>query len=83
MKSTFTALCSYRPKSEMITVVSGVLFALVGLSACTPQDVPVDNTAMLRESDRVSTVPWNKPQGWEQTGALGQLTNDPHFQATH
>ena len=63
-------------------ILAATLVGLAGLSGCA-QDVPVDNTAMLPESERVSTVPWNKPQGWEQTGALGQLTNDPHFQATH
>lgn len=52
------------------------------LAGCAA-DTPVDNTAMLPENERVSTVPWNKPQGWEQTGALSQLTNDPHYQATH
>jgi hypothetical protein len=34
---------------------------------------------MLPEDQQVSEVPWNKPQGWENQGALGALGNDPRF----
>ncbi len=43
------------------------------------EDQPVDRTAMLNKDDRVSDVPWNKPQGWENRGQLGQLANDPRI----
>ncbi len=66
----------------MILLATGASISLLYLAGCAA-DTPVDNTAMLPENERVSTVPWNKPQGWEQTGALSQLTNDPHYQATH
>ena len=50
------------------------------LSGCTTgEDLPVDRTAMLSKDDRVSDVPWNKPQGWENRGALGALANDPRI----
>ena len=50
------------------------------LSGCkTDEDTPVDRTAMLNKDDRVSDVPWNKPQGWENRGQLGQLANDPRI----
>jgi len=32
---------------------------------------PVDTTKTDRE--KISTVPWNKPQSWEGKGALGGL----------
>ena len=57
----------------------GVGCCAVFLPACTHEDAPVDNTAMLPESERVSTVPWNKPQGWENRGQLGALANDPRI----
>ena len=63
-----------------------VVLGLVGLgcgatllSACTGENAPVDNTAMLPEDQRVSSVPWNKPQGWENQGQLGALANDPRI----
>ena len=34
---------------------------------------------MLPENERVSDVPWNKPQGWENQSALGSLANDPRI----
>ena len=49
------------------------------LSACTGENAPTDNTAMLPEDQRVSSVPWNKPQGWEDRGQLGALANDPRI----
>ena len=68
----------------MFVCLMGASASLLSLSGCADdKNVPVDNTAMLPEGERVSTVPWNKPESWEQTGALGQLTNDPHFSATH
>ena len=64
----------------------GAVVGLVGLggclmflSACTHEDAPTDNTAMLPEDQRVSSVPWNKPQGWENRGQLGALANDPRI----
>ena len=49
------------------------------LPACTHESAPTDNTAMLPDEERVSTVPWNKPQGWENRGQLGALANDPRI----
>ncbi len=49
------------------------------LAACAGQEAPRDNSAMLPEDQRVSDVPWNKPEGWENKGALGGLANDPRF----
>ena len=56
------------------------LGAVTMFSGCkTDEDVPVDRTAMLNADDRVSSVPWNKPQGWENKGGLGSLANDPRI----
>ena len=53
------------------------------LSACVGEEgVPRDETAMLPEDQRVSSVPWNKPQGWENTSQLGALANDPRIGGT-
>ncbi len=49
------------------------------LPACTGANAPVDNTAMLPDSERVSSVPWNKPQGWENNSQLGALANNPRI----
>lgn len=29
--------------------------------------------ATTRDPDDISTIPWNRPQGWEGAGALGGL----------
>ena len=55
------------------------LVCIVGLGACADKEAPTDNTAMLPDNEQVSTVPWNKPQGWENQGALGALANDPRI----
>ncbi len=50
------------------------------LGACTAgDDVEPDHNAMLPEDQRVSSVPWNKPQGWEDKSQLGALANDPRI----
>ena len=54
-------------------------YCVLGLSACTGENAPPDRTAMLPEDERVSSVPWNKPQGWEDRGQLGALANDPRI----
>jgi hypothetical protein len=48
-----------------------VFFALVvfSLSSCATKEV--DSTKEGRE--KVSTVPWSKPESWEGKGALGGL----------
>ena len=57
----------------------GLVAAVTMFSGCVTDDVPVDRTAMLSGDDRVSNVPWNKPQGWENRGGLGALANDPRI----
>ena len=65
---------------KKLFVYLAALGAVGSLSGCkTDEDVPVDRTAMLNKDDRVSDVPWNKPQGWENRGQLGQLANDPRI----
>ena len=54
--------------------------SLLLLSGCDPDgDSPRDNTAMLPADQQVSSVPWNKPQGWENKSQLGALANDPRI----
>lgn len=57
----------------------GLVLCVGLLPACTGQTAPIDNTAMLPESERVSSVPWNKPQGWENQSQLGALANNPRI----
>ncbi|NJK90944.1 MAG: hypothetical protein HC904_03370 [Blastochloris sp.] len=46
-----------------------ILALLVVFSSCASK--PEDTTKTDRE--KISTVPWNKPQSWEGKGALGGL----------
>ena len=57
----------------------GLVICASALSACADSEVPPDRTAMLPDSERVSSVPWNKPQGWENNSQLGALANDPRI----
>jgi hypothetical protein len=61
------------------TLISLSSACLLVLSACSGEDAPPDRTGMLPENERVSSIPWNKPQGWEGQSALGSLANDPRF----
>ena len=71
MKSLFS-LC--RP----VLFLCLATLCLTGLVGCLgSEEAPRDNTAMLAPDDRVSQVPWNKPQGWENNSQLGALANDP------
>ena len=56
-----------------------LVFGALALSACTDTPAPVDRTAMLPEDQQVSSVPWNKQQGWENNSQLGSLANDPRI----
>jgi hypothetical protein len=67
-------------RGRLILQVTGAVGCVMAISGCVGEEgVPRDNTAMLAPSDRVSTVPWNKPQGWENTSQLGALANDPRI----
>ena len=60
----------------------GAVACMAACGACTDdanREVARDNSAMLPDSERVSSVPWNKPQGWENRSQLGQLANDPRI----
>ena len=57
----------------------GAAACLLGFSACTGDEAPRDNTAMLPKDQRVSEVPWNQPQGWENNSQLGALARDPRI----
>lgn len=84
MKTLFAALRSRRTSLRTVAILVGASASLLTLSGCADEkNLPVDNSAMLPENERVSTVPWNKPENWENQGSLGQLANDPHFTATH
>lgn len=54
--------------SIRLTLCTVVVF----LGACAT--VPVtDGTQYLANGEKVSSLPWNKPQTWEGQGALGAL----------
>lgn len=56
----------------------GLAICLTAMAACSNES-PKDDSAYLPEDQRVSSVPWNKPEGWEGRGSLGALANDPRF----
>jgi hypothetical protein len=65
---------------RVAALICSLPILLLALSACSSDnEAPPDRTAMLPESERVSAVPWNKPQGWENQSALGSLANDPRI----
>lgn len=57
---------------------AGLAICLTTMAACSTE-TPRDDSAYLPEDQRVSSVPWNKPEGWEGRGSLGALANDPRF----
>jgi hypothetical protein len=61
--------------AALVGVSSACLLALSGCDG--DKEAPADRSAMLPDNERVSDVPWNKPQGWENQSALGSLANDP------
>jgi hypothetical protein len=74
-------LATVWPRAISLRRAAGILGLFVcwaSLSGCDTT-APVDNTAMLPENQRVSTVPWNKPESWEGRGQLGALANNPRF----
>ena len=68
-------------KTRFLTVVGLGLLTAALVSGCQTDDSDksVDRSDMLSANDRVSNVPWNKPQGWEQKSQLGALANDPRI----
>ncbi len=75
MKSSFSS-------GRFLLAACGVVLCLLGFSACTGEEAPRDNSAMLPANERVSDVPWNKPAGWENNTQLGALARDPRFGGT-
>ncbi len=65
---------------QIILGACGATFCVLGLSACG--EAPEDHAAMLPEDQRVSTVPWNKQQGWENNSQLGALARNPRLGGT-
>ena len=80
MKSFLLSTFSLRSSGRLAVMAAGLVFCALALGACTAgDDVEPDHTAMLPEDQRVSNVPWNKPQGWENKSQLGALANDPRI----
>ena len=71
----------HRVPRRSLTGLAAALLCAAALSACVGEEgIPRDETAMLPDDQRVSSVPWNKPQGWENSGSqLGALANDPRI----
>ena len=57
----------------------GLILCTSMVSACNHDELPPDRTAMLPEDQRVSSLPWNRQQGWENNSQLGALANDPRI----
>ena len=67
-------------KKRFLTVAGlGLLAAMASGCKTDDSEQRVDRTDMLSANDRVSNVPWNKPQGWENKSQLGALANDPRI----
>lgn len=66
---------------RFVTMVGLGLLTVALASGCKTDDSDksVDRSDMLSANDRVSNVPWNKPQGWETKSQLGSLANDPRI----
>ena len=62
-----------------IFLLATLLLPPLLLTACAGNETPVDNTALLPDNQRVSSVPWNRPESWEGRSQLGALANDPRF----
>ena len=62
-----------------ILLLTALLLPPFLFTGCAGNEAPVDNTAMLPANQRVSNVPWNRPEGWEGRQGLGALANDPRF----
>ncbi len=76
----FVLPLKWRESGRLAAVALALSFCTLALGACTAgDDVEPDHTAMLPENERVSNVPWNKPQGWENQSQLGALANDPRI----
>ena len=67
---------------RLALVACGAAACLSGLSACTGDEAPRDNMAMLPKDQRTGEMPWNKPQGWENNSQLGALARDPRIGGT-
>ena len=77
---SFLMTLSRRLPRRSLTGLAAALLCAAALSACVGEEgIPRDETAMLPDDQRVSSVPWNKPQGWENTSQLGALANDPRI----
>ncbi len=68
-------------KTRFLTVACLGLLTAALVSGCQTDDSEKnpDRSDMLSANDRVSSVPWNKPQGWEQKSQLGAIANDPRI----
>lgn len=62
-----------------VTGFLGLLLVVTLFAGCHPEELPPDRTAMLPDDQRVSSMPWNKQQGWENNSQLGALANDPRI----
>lgn len=64
--------------TRLLRLVLMIAIATAGslLGGCAPkqEDVALKKAGI----DQVSTIPWNKPAGWEQSGAAGAYL-DPRY----
>lgn len=67
------------PVRRLVLSLCLASLCLAGFVGCTGDQAPRDNSAMLAPQDRVSEIPWNKPQGWENNSQLGALAQDPRI----
>lgn len=70
---------SRRLPRRPLAALALVVLCLGGLAGCADDNAPRDNTAMLPSDQKVSSLPWNQQQGWENTSKLGALANDPRI----
>ena len=67
---------------RFVLAACGAAACLSGFTACTGDEAPRDNMAMLPADQRTGEIPWNKPQGWENNSQLGALARDPRVGGT-
>ncbi len=68
-----------RAAGRAVVAGLGLVLCTLTLGGCASDEVEPDHSDMLPADQRVSSVPWNKPQGWENQSQLGALANDPRI----
>ena len=60
--------------TRLIVFSALAAFSLVSLSGCASTEPDKKSAAEINpDKERVSTIPWSKPESWEGQGSMGGL----------